>query len=116
MNSDFKELLQIFNEQEVEYLVVGGYAAIHYSQPRYTKDLDIWIRPSKENALRIADAFTKFGLPMHDFTLDDLADKGFQFFIAEAFERSISVWHNSQEALVEHGGPEYALAQQDDSR
>lgn len=81
MNSDFKELLQTFNAHEVEYLVVGGYAAIHYSQPRYTKDLDLWIRPSPENARRIARAFLEFGLPMHDFTIDDLADEGFQFFV-----------------------------------
>jgi len=44
MNSDFKELLQKFNDHKVEYLIVGGYAAIHYSQPRYTKDLNIWVR------------------------------------------------------------------------
>ena len=36
MNSDFKELLQVFADHKVRYLVVGGYAAIHYSQPRYT--------------------------------------------------------------------------------
>ncbi len=41
MNSDFKELLQIFAEEEVDYLIVGGYAVIHYTQPRYTKDIDI---------------------------------------------------------------------------
>lgn len=81
MNSDFKELLQTFNAHEVEYMVVGGYAAIHYSQPRYTKDLDIWIRPSEQNAKRIAKAFAEFGLPIHEFTIDDLAAEGFQFFV-----------------------------------
>jgi hypothetical protein len=62
-------------------MVVGGYAAINDSQPRYTKDLDLWVRPSRENARRIARAFAEFGLPMHDFTIDDLADEGFQFFV-----------------------------------
>ena len=81
MNSDFKDLLRIFNELEVEYLVVGGYAAIHYSQPRYTKDLDLWIKPTQKNALAVAKAFSLFGLPMHDFTVSDLADTGFQFFV-----------------------------------
>jgi hypothetical protein len=81
MNSDFKELLQKFNDHEVEYMVVGGYAAIHYSQPRYTKDLDIWIRPSDENAVRVAKAFAEFGIPIIDFTIEDLAEKGFQFFV-----------------------------------
>ena len=81
MNSDFKELLQKFNVHNVEYMIVGGYAAIHYSQPRYTKDLDIWIRPSLDNAKLVAKAFAEFGLPMHEFNLDDLAHKGFQFFV-----------------------------------
>ena len=46
MNSDFKDLLRIFAEEEVEFLVVGAYAVIHHTQPRYTKDLDLWIKPS----------------------------------------------------------------------
>jgi hypothetical protein len=40
MNSDFKDLLRMFAEEQVEYLVVGAYAVIHYTQPRYTKTLD----------------------------------------------------------------------------
>ena len=56
MNSDFKDLLRIFGEEEVEYLIVGAYAVIHYTQPRYTKDIGLWIRPSVENAARIARA------------------------------------------------------------
>jgi hypothetical protein len=43
MNSDFKDLLRIFNEHKVRYLVVGGYAVIKYTEPRYTKDLDVWV-------------------------------------------------------------------------
>lgn len=49
MNQDFKDLLRIFNEERVEYLIVGGYALIKHSEPRYTKDLDLWVSPSKEN-------------------------------------------------------------------
>lgn len=41
MNSDFKELLSILNACRVSYLVVGGYAYIHYAEPRYTKDIDL---------------------------------------------------------------------------
>ena len=81
MNSDFKELLQTFNEENVRYLVVGGYAVIHHSQPRYTKDLDIWVEPTKENARNVAKAFLKFGLPMHEVTQEDFASPGTQFFI-----------------------------------
>lgn len=41
MNSDFRDLLQMLSDEEVEYLVVGGYAVIYHAQPRSTKDLDI---------------------------------------------------------------------------
>ena len=50
MNSDFKELLAVLNAHEVRYLVVGGHAVIHYAEPRYTKDLDLWIEPFRVNA------------------------------------------------------------------
>jgi hypothetical protein len=50
MNSDFKDLLRTFNEADVKYLVVGGWAYIEYVEPRYTKDLDIWIEASIDNA------------------------------------------------------------------
>ena len=41
VNSDFSDLLQIFNAREVKYLVIGGYAVVQYAEPRFTKDLDI---------------------------------------------------------------------------
>ena len=41
-NPHYKELLQLLNEFEVEYLIVGGFAVMKYSEPRYTKDLDVW--------------------------------------------------------------------------
>ena len=50
MNSDFKDLLKLFNVNKVRYLVGGGYAVLRYTEPRYTKDLDIWIEATPENA------------------------------------------------------------------
>ena len=47
MNSDFKELLLALEKFGAEYLVVGGYAVMAYTEPRYTKDLDVWVRPEK---------------------------------------------------------------------
>lgn len=81
MNSDFKDLLRIFAEEQVEYLVVGAYAVIHYTQPRYTKDIDLWIKPSKENAARVARAFYKFGLPLVEVTQEDFAHEGLQYVV-----------------------------------
>ena len=43
MNSDFRDLLRIFNAGKVRYLVVGEYAVMKCTEPRYTKDLDLWI-------------------------------------------------------------------------
>jgi hypothetical protein len=82
MNSDFKELLQTFNEFEVEYLVIGGYAVIRYTQPRYTKDLDIWIGPSLDNAERVMRAFNTFGIGLFGgVEKEDFASPGLMFSI-----------------------------------
>ncbi len=70
MNSDFKDLLTILNDCQVSCLVVGGYAYIHYSEPRYTKDIDLWIMPSAENALRLREALLRFGGWVEGMTLD----------------------------------------------
>lgn len=45
VNSDFSDLLSELNAAEVRYLVVGGYAVFFHAQPRYTKDLDVWVEP-----------------------------------------------------------------------
>lgn len=60
----YKELLQLLNEFEVEYLIVGGFAVMKYGEPRYTKDLDLWVRNSRENSLRVFRALQKFGAPV----------------------------------------------------
>jgi len=81
MNSDFKDLLQIFSDEQVKYLIVGAYAVIHYTQPRYTKDIDIWIKPSVENAQRVARAFAKFGIPLIEVSQSDFESEGLQYVI-----------------------------------
>ena len=73
MNSDLKELLRIFNDHGVKYLVVGGYAVMYYTEPRYTKDLDIWVRADIANATRVFAALKEFGAPLVDLTPDDFA-------------------------------------------
>lgn len=73
MNSDFKDLLYALSANEVEFLVVGGYAVIHHTQPRYTKDLDIWIKPSVENARKLMKALHQFGIPLLGLNENDFA-------------------------------------------
>jgi Nucleotidyl transferase of unknown function (DUF2204) len=66
-NPDYKELLLLLNEFEVEYLIVGGFAVMKYGEPRYTKDLDVWVHNSPQNSVRVVEALKKFGAPIeHD--------------------------------------------------
>jgi len=81
MNSDFKDLLRAFAEENVKFLVVGGYAVIHHAQPRYTKDLDLWVEPTPENARKLMKAFLRFGLPLIGLNESDFAAPGTQFSI-----------------------------------
>jgi len=61
---DYKEVLQLLNEFEVEYLIVGGFAVMKYGEPRYTKDLDVWIHNSQQNCIRVIGVLRKFGAPL----------------------------------------------------
>jgi len=62
-----QRLLQLLNEFQVEYLIVGGFAVMKYGEPRFTKDLDLWIDNSSQNSIRVVDALRKFGAPLdHD--------------------------------------------------
>ena len=76
MNSDFSDLLRLFNDNSVEYLVVGGYAVVTYTEPRYTKDLDVWIERSADNADRVLAALRNFGAPLRELSKDDLTAPG----------------------------------------
>jgi len=58
---DFKELLQLLNSKQIEYLIVGGYAVAFYGYPRTTGDMDIWIAISQNNARKTVEALKEFG-------------------------------------------------------
>lgn len=63
-NPHFRELLQSLNDFEVRYLIVGGYAVMKYTEPRYTKDLEVRVENSAGNALRVFGALQRFGAPL----------------------------------------------------
>lgn len=65
LHPDFKDLLTAFAEEKVEYLLIGGYAVAFHGRPRFTKDIDLWIGPSDDNAQRVARALMSFGAPPH---------------------------------------------------
>jgi predicted nucleotidyltransferase len=61
LNQDFREFIQSLNDNQVRYLVVGGYAVALHGYPRYTKDIDIWIDLTDDNASRMILALEQFG-------------------------------------------------------
>jgi predicted nucleotidyltransferase len=67
-----KELLQLFNQQEVAYAICGGFAVAHHGFVRMTLDLDLLIDPDPENAERAFVALSKFGFGQAGFTVEDL--------------------------------------------
>lgn len=73
VNRDFRDLFSSLNTAGVRYLLIGGYAVAFHAEPRFTKDLDIWIEPSPENAGRAYDALRVFGAPVSDLSRDELA-------------------------------------------
>lgn len=79
MNSDFRDLLATFNAHAVEYLVVGAHALAAHGHVRATKDLDVWVRPSIQNAPRVLQALASFGAPLQDLSEADFASPGLIF-------------------------------------
>lgn len=71
LNRDFREFIQSLNDNNVRYLLVGGYAVALHGHPRYTKDIDIWIELHAENAARLVVALTQFGFGALGLTAAD---------------------------------------------
>jgi len=69
--------LQLLNESQVEYLIVGGFAVMKYGEPRYTKDLDVWVHNSPHNSIRVVEALKKFDAPLErdGITAETFAEK-----------------------------------------
>ena len=63
LHPDFKDLLSALAATSAEYLVVGGWAVGYHAEPRFTKDLDLFIGPSNENLQAVARALAQFGAP-----------------------------------------------------
>lgn len=74
---DFIDFLRLCNEHHVKYLVVGGYAVSIHGYPRYTKDLDVCIESSEENAEKMVDVISDFGLGSLKLTKEDFLKKNF---------------------------------------
>lgn len=73
VNSDFNALLRTFVAHKVEFLLIGAHALALHGAPRFSEDLDLWVRPTPENAVRVYNALAEFGAPMLDVTEADFA-------------------------------------------
>ena len=109
---DFKELLSTLEKHKVRYLVVGGYAVMRYTEPRFTKDLDVWIATDPENAEAVFAALREFGAPLKDLVPADFAREGYFYQMGTPpFRLDImmsipgvtfeAAWANREEAKVE---------------
>ncbi len=64
LNDDFRDLFLIFADHHVEFVVVGAYALAFHGAPRASGDIDLYVRPSMENAMRVFEALQEFGAPV----------------------------------------------------
>ena len=111
-SQDFKELLNILEKHKVRYLVVGGYAVMKYTEPRFTKDLDLLISTDEENSKAVFSALREFGAPLKGLTSHDFSEMGYFYQMGKPpFRLDImmsipgvefeSAWEHRDEMLLE---------------
>ena len=72
LNEDYREMLQCLSDEGAEFLLVGAYALASHGYPRATMDIDIWVKPSPENATAVLRALRRFGAPLQHLSAIDL--------------------------------------------
>ena len=76
VQQDFRDLLELFNKHKVDYIIVGAYALGFHGAPRYTGDLDIFVKPDPLNAKSIMKALHEFGFGSVGLTEADFEKEG----------------------------------------
>ncbi len=84
ISSDYRDLFRILNKHKVKYLLVGAYAVVYYTEPRFTKDLDVCVKPDIKNAGKLCKALKKFGAPLKNISPKDFCKKGMVYQIGVA--------------------------------
>ncbi len=79
LNPDYRDILSVFSEENVEYLLVGAYAMAVHGYVRATGDIDLWVRAEPANALRVMRALARFGAPLSQVTQEDFSTPGIVF-------------------------------------
>lgn len=75
MNRDFVEMLTALSAEGVEFLIVGAYAVAGHGLPRATGDIDLWVRPSLDNAAKLWRALERFGAPRSRLTPESFTER-----------------------------------------
>lgn len=75
ISEDLSELISILNSHQIEFMVVGAHALGQYTEPRFTSDLDLFLRKTEENMQRLADALAEFGMPIDRESLKGMIEK-----------------------------------------
>jgi hypothetical protein len=73
---DYEEFLELLNKHNVRYCVIGAFALAFHTRPRYTKDMDILIEPTTDNAKRLLIALDEFGFGSLNLTVEDFTTPG----------------------------------------
>lgn len=76
VEKDYEEFLSLLNKHNVKYCIIGAFAVAFYAKPRYTKDIDILIEPSKDNAQKVLNAIGEFGFGKLAVSTEDLTQEG----------------------------------------
>jgi len=73
---DYEEFLRLLNKHNVRYCIIGAFALAFHARPRYTKDMDILVETTADNAKRLLMALDEFGFGSLNLTVDDFLTKG----------------------------------------
>lgn len=84
ISSDYRDLFRELNKHKVKYLVVGAYAVVYYTEPRFTKDLDIWVKADTKNAGKLYRALKEFGAPLKNVHPEDFTNESLVYQIGLA--------------------------------
>ena len=79
LNEDYKEMLQLLLEEQVDFIIVGAYALGAHGYPRATGDIDIWVKPNNTNSRKLYKALARFGAPLEQIEIDDFSMEGIIF-------------------------------------
>jgi len=84
LNKDYKEMLQLLLEEQVDFILVGAYALGAHGYPRATGDIDIWVKADEANSKKIYQTLARFGVPLDQLNENDFAVEGIIFQIGVA--------------------------------